>query len=84
MEQGVDACQHVTILITRPHTEKEDQLFKNIKGIDGIYRVQNVKLKSFGRYIIRVKIERGDAIYFDNIEAYFKPKSENRQSNSNI
>ncbi len=68
--KGVDDAD-VTILITRPHTEKEDQLFKNIKGIDGIYRVQNVKLKSFGRYIIRVKIEKGDAIYFDKYRGIF-------------
>ncbi len=62
-----------SLLVTRPHTRADDQLFKNIKGKNGIYRVENIKLKNGGRYILRVKAQKGDAIYFGDTEAYLKP-----------
>ena len=64
---------NVSLLVTRPHTEKEDQLFKNIKAKDGVYKVENVKLKNPGRYILRVRVQKGDAIGFKDIEGYLKP-----------
>jgi 5,10-methenyltetrahydromethanopterin hydrogenase len=64
---------NVSLLVTRPHTEKEDQLFKNLKAKNGIYKVENIQLKNPGRYILRVRVQKGDAIGFKDTEAYLKP-----------
>jgi len=64
---------NVSLLVTRPHTEKEDQLFKDIKSKDGLYIVDNIKLKNPGRYILRVRVQKGNAIGYKDIEGYYQP-----------
>jgi len=64
---------NVSLLLTRPHTEKEDQLFKEIPGKAGHYIVKNVKLANPGRYILRVRVQKGDAIGFQDTAGYYKP-----------
>jgi len=64
---------NVSLLLTRPHTEREDQLFKEIPGKAGHYVVKNVKLTNPGRYILRVRVQKGDAIGFQDTAGYYKP-----------
>jgi nitrogen fixation protein FixH len=64
---------NVTLLLTRPHTEKEDQLFKNVPYKNGRYTVENLRLKNPGRYILRVRVQKGDAIGYRDTAGYFKP-----------
>ena len=65
---------NVSLLVTRPHTEKEDQLFKEIKGENGLYTVRDLQLKNPGRYILRVRVQKGDAVGFQDTAGYYKPK----------
>jgi hypothetical protein len=67
---------NVTLLLTRPHTEKEDQLFKHIPYKDGYYVVEKLQLKNPGRYILRVRAQKGDAIGFMDTPGYLKPVKE--------
>ncbi len=64
---------NLSLLITRPHTNRDDQLFRHIKSKDGIYKIENIKLTKPGRYILRVRVQKGKAIYFNDTEAYLKP-----------
>ena len=64
---------NVSLLVTRPHTEKEDQYFKNVPGKNGLYTVENIKIKNPGRYILRIRVQKGDAIGFQDTEGYLKP-----------
>jgi hypothetical protein len=64
---------NVTLLLTRPHTEKEDQLFKNVPYKNGRYTVENLRLKNPGRYILRVRVQKGDAVGYQDTAGYFKP-----------
>ena len=67
---------NVTLLLTRPFTAKQDQMFKNIKSdSEGIYRVKNVKLPEPGRYILRVRVQKGDAVGFKDTAGYWKPQT---------
>jgi hypothetical protein len=65
---------NVSLLVTRPHTDKDDQLFTNIKGQNGIYKVSDIELKNAGRYILRLRAQIGEAVAYNDTEAYFSPK----------
>ena len=65
---------NVTLLLTRPHTDKDDQLFENIPYKDGLYSVKNVVIEKPGRYILRLRVQIGDAVGFMDTEAYLKPE----------
>ena len=65
---------NVSLLVTRPHTEKEDQYFKEIKGENGLYTVKDIRLRNPGRYILRVRVQKGDAVGFQDTAGYFEPE----------
>jgi len=65
---------NVTLLVTRPHTEKDDQTIADINGSNGLYTVKNLKLAKPGRYILRVRVQKGDAVGYLDTEGYYKPK----------
>ena len=65
---------NVSLLLTRPHTEKEDQYFKEVPGEKGLYTFQNVKIENPGRYILRVRAQKGDAVKFLDTAGYYEPK----------
>ena len=58
---------NITLLVTRPQTEKEDYYVRDISTIgDGVYKVNNIKIANKGRYILRTKISVGsDTKYID-------------------
>ena len=58
---------NITLLVTRPQTEKEDYYAQDIsKSGDGVYKVSNIKIANKGRYILRTKISVGnDTRYID-------------------
>ena len=64
---------NVTLLLTRPQTEAEDQTFRNLKGDNGTYSTPKVTLKNPGRYLLRLRAQIGDAIGFLEQEAFLKP-----------
>ncbi len=55
---------NVSVLLTRPDSDIDNILIKDIKGKDGIYSVQNLPVKHLGRYIIRAKIVIGKDMKF--------------------
>jgi hypothetical protein len=61
---------NVTLLLTRPQTELDDRYFKNIKFKNGSYLIENLDIKKPGRYILRVKAEKGDAIKYLDTYCY--------------
>ena len=63
---------NVTLLLTRPHTEKDDQMFASLPYKDGRYTMEKLELKKPGRYILRVRAQKGDAIGYMDTEAYYK------------
>jgi uncharacterized protein YdcH (DUF465 family) len=70
--QGVDDA-NVSVLLTRPFTQKEDQKFEHLSGTDGRYVLRDLKPGKPGRYLLYVRVQVGDAVgYFDR-EAYLKP-----------
>ncbi len=70
--QGVDDA-NVSVLLTRPFTQKEDQKFVNLKGSGGAYLLSNLRPGKPGRYLLYVRIQVGDAVGFIEREAYLKP-----------
>ncbi len=64
---------NVTLLVTRPQTAADDQIFKKIPGKNGLYTVSNLKLSKPGRYILRVRAQKGDAVKFQDTAGYYKP-----------
>jgi len=67
---------NVTLLLTRPHTGKEDQLFTHLPYKEGYYVVEKLELKNPGRYILRVRAQKGDAVGFMDTPGYLKPEKE--------
>jgi len=62
---------NVTLLLTRPQTNVDDRYFKNIKSNgNGEYRVNNLVIQKPGRYILRVKIQKGNDIKYIDTYAY--------------
>jgi hypothetical protein len=64
---------NVSLLLTRPHTEKEDRRFDGIPYRDGGYTVEKLRLDKPGRYILRVRVQKGDAVGYMDTEAYYRP-----------
>jgi len=58
---------NITLLVTRPQTEKEDYYVKKIRNLgNGQYSIENIKIPHKGRYILRSKITVGnDTKYLD-------------------
>jgi len=64
---------NVTLLLTRPHTEVDDRTFPNLPYTDGAYTLEKLEIQKPGRYILRVRAQKGDAIGYMDTEAYLKP-----------
>ncbi len=67
------ADANVSLLLTRPFTGKDDQFFASLPYRDGRYIVKNLRLTKPGRYILRIRVQKGDAIGFQDTEAYLAP-----------
>jgi len=65
---------NVSFLLTRPHTVVDDQKFENISAAQGIYTIPTFKLEKPGRYTLRLRVQKGDAVGYLEHEAYFEPK----------
>ncbi len=62
--KGVDA--NVTLLLTRPDSDRENILIENIKGSNGVYEIKDLPVKKLGRFIIRSRFIVGkDVKYID-------------------
>jgi len=61
---------NVTLLVTRPQTEKDDIKLSNIKSDgNGVYAIKDLKITKPGRYILRVRVAIKDAIKYLDIYA---------------
>ncbi len=63
---------NVSFLLTRPHTVKDDQKFASLPVKQGLYSVA-FSLEKPGRYTLRLRVEKGDAVGFIEHEAYLAP-----------
>jgi len=64
---------NVSLLLTRPHTEKDDQFFPKIQSDNGNYAIPSLRLKKPGRYILRVRAQKGDAVGYLDTPGYYRP-----------
>jgi len=64
---------NLTLLITRPQTRDDDQTFTELPAKEGVYTTPQVTLTKPGRYILRLRAQKGDAVGFLEHEAYLKP-----------
>ncbi len=64
---------NVSFLLTRPHTVVDDQKFDTLDAEKGIYSVK-FDLEKPGRYTLRLRVQKGDAVGFVQHEAYLEPK----------
>ena len=58
---------NVTVLLTRPDSDRENVLLKDIKSNNGAYEVKNLIVKDLGRFIIRSRIAVGKDVKYINI-----------------
>ena len=65
---------NVTFLLTRPHTVKEDFLVKDIPFSEGCYHVNGIEIEKAGRYILRLRVQKGDAVGYNEAPAYLQPQ----------
>jgi hypothetical protein len=76
--KGVDGTElndaNATLLVTRPHSRKDDSTITLKNDGHSIYRAENIALSNAGRYIIRLKVQKGNDIGFKEFEAYLEPK----------
>ncbi len=63
---------NVTFLLTRPHTVADDQKFEDLTANNGLYTV-TFDLEKPGRYTLRLRVQKGDAVGFVEHEAYLQP-----------
>jgi len=68
------ADANVTFLLTRPHTDKEDQMLNNVSYREGKYVIENVEITNPGRYTLQLRAVIGDAVGYSEIPAYLEPK----------
>ena len=64
---------NVTLLVTRPQTVRDDQTFSRFKVDQGVYSSPKVTLAKAGRYLLRLRVQIGDAVAYLQQEAYLKP-----------
>ena len=64
---------NVSLLLTRPHTRKDDKMYPDLKFKDGAYRLDNLTVSKPGRYILRVRVGIGKDVGFEDTPAYLKP-----------
>ena len=60
---------NVSFLLTRPHTVEDDQKFAMLPVDQGKYTV-TFNLEKPGRYTLRLRVQKGDAVGFMEHEAY--------------
>jgi len=65
---------NVTFLLTRPHTDKEDVLVKNVPFVDGQYSINDINITNPGRYTLQLRAKKGEAVGYSSIPAYLKPE----------
>ena len=63
---------NVSFLLTRPHTVQDDQKFATLPVEQGKYSV-TFNLEKPGRYTLRLRVQKGDAVAFMEHEAYLEP-----------
>jgi len=64
---------NVSFLLTRPHTVADDQKLDALKAENDVYSVK-FDLKNPGRYTLRLRVQKGDAVGFIEQEAYLQPE----------
>jgi flagellar assembly factor FliW len=65
---------NVTFLLTRPHSVKEDLVIANVPFVNGKYTVNSIDIQKAGRYILRLRVQKGDAIGYNEEPAYLQPE----------
>ncbi len=63
---------NVTFLLTRPHTVVDDQKLNVANDKSNAYSV-TFDLEKAGRYTLRLRVQKGDAVGFVQHEAYLQP-----------
>jgi len=64
---------NVTFLLTRPHTDKEDILRKEVPFKEGKYVVEEIPVQNAGRYILQLRATIGNMVGYATTPAYLKP-----------
>lgn len=64
---------NVTFLLTRPHTQTDDQIFKHVTFETGAYVIKSVQITKPGRYTLQLRAQIDDKVGFMETPAYLKP-----------
>ncbi|MDD5360173.1 MAG: hypothetical protein PHI02_07875 [Sulfurovaceae bacterium] len=60
----------VTFMLTRPHTDKDDQKFDKINFVNNSYQTPKINITNIGRYTLVARVEIGKTIGFLETSAY--------------
>lgn len=60
----------VSFLLTRPHTQKEDQKEEKVALNGSVYTTKAIELSNKGRYTLVLKVEIDNAVGYSEIPAY--------------
>jgi len=67
------ADMNVTFVLTRPHTHADDVTIERVPFVDGAYRTGPVTITKPGRYTLKLRAAKGDAVDFDSRPAFLEP-----------
>ena len=62
----------ISFLLTRPHTDKDDQKINTFSFENGVYNVGPINIEKIGRYTLVLRVEIGDAVNFDERPAFLE------------
>ncbi len=69
----------VTFLLTRPHTDKDDQKIDTVTFKDGVYVVSGVDIEKIGRYTLVLRAQIGEDIGFYERPAFLEKEVDPKQ-----
>ena len=66
---------NVSFLLTRPNTTADDVMIKQVAYRDGTYPIEGLTITKPGRYILRLRAQKGKAVKYLDIPAYLAPQN---------
>jgi len=65
---------NVSFLLTRPHTQKDDQMIEVVDIVGDKYITPELNITKVGRYTLQFRAKIGDTTGYSSIEAYLPPE----------
>ena len=65
---------NVSFLLTRPHTDRDDQMIEKVAFADGKYTTPDINISKPGRYTLQFRAKIGNDTGYWELPAYLVPK----------